>query len=755
MPADIRSIIKMMGASIAAAVGIVLPTLYAAEELRQARYYVDLGAANTAENILKHARSETDVSSLSFVRLKGILDQRPEEDKESRQSVISSAGAVLFTEDKALQAPILTRRAPIEVDGQTIGWVQAEETLQPILHKAGLVALVCGILGFAAYFGFRVLPLRALNRTLTSLEARNKELQDRQAELRAQYLISDAALSNMSQGLCMFDHERRLVISNKRFTELYDMPGELTKPGTAYVDIMKHLIARGHFEGDRDEFLQGRLKVAASAEPRIDIFEYAAGRVVEINRQPLPGGGWLATYEDISERRRSETRISYLATHDALTDLPNRVLFRERLEEALERTERGERFAVHCLDLDRFKDVNDMQGHAIGDTLLQQAAERLRDSVRGENVVGRLGGDEFAVIQCQVEAPEAAGKLAMRIIQALSAPYHVHGQELSISASVGIALVPGDGTDPDQLMKNADLALYRAKSDGRGTFRFFEREMDARLQARRRFEGELRTALTRKEFEVYYQPVLDVQANAITGFEALLRWHHPLRGMVPPAEFIPVAEETGLIIAIGEWVLRQACAEAAGWPTEIKVAVNLSAVQFKSQNLVATVTRALADARLAPDRLELEVTESVLLLESQATLATLHKLREQGVRIAMDDFGTGYSSLSYLRSFPFDKIKIDRSFVRDLATKHDASAIVHAIADLARNLGMTTTAEGVETDEHFAMLRSEGCTEIQGYLISPPKPADHVRPLLARFNAQGLPARARSATRAGSLQASG
>jgi predicted signal transduction protein with EAL and GGDEF domain len=366
--------------------------------------------------------------------------------------------------------------------------------------------------------------------------------------------------------------------------------------------------------------------------------------------------------------------------------------------------------------------------------LLKQVAERLRNNVREECIVARLGGDEFAIVQGELDGPEAASSLAARIITVVSAPYEIDGHEIEIGTSIGVALAPGDGLDPDRLLKNADLALYRAKTDERGTFRFFEREMDERMQTRRLLETSLRAALGNGELEVYYQPVVDFSSGAISGFEALLRWKHPKRGMVSPVEFIPVAEDTGLIIPIGEWVLRQACAEAAKWPAPIRVAVNLSAVQFKNRNLVGTVMSALAAAGLPPSRLELEITESVLLLQSETIRSLMHKLRELGVRIALDDFGTGYSSLSYLRSFPFDKIKIDRSFVRDLSTKADCTAIVHAITDLARSLRMTTTAEGVETQEHFDLLRAEGCTEMQGFLISAAQPAENIPALLEKYN---------------------
>jgi diguanylate cyclase (GGDEF)-like protein len=416
-----------------------------------------------------------------------------------------------------------------------------------------------------------------------------------------------------------------------------------------------------------------------------------------------------------------------MAKHDALTDLPNRVLLRERLEKALKARRREDDLAVLCLDLDRFKDVNDTLGHPLGDALLKAVADRLRTCVREMDTIARLGGDEFAIVQLAASQPTDATALAARIIGILSAPYEVNDHQLVIGASIGIALSPDDGTNPDELLRNADLALYRAKNEGRGTYRFFETEMDARMQARRKMELDLRKALVTGEFELNYQPLVNLECNEISGFEALLRWHHPVRGTVSPAEFIPLAEETGLIVPIGEWVLRQACAEAATWPTPIKVAVNLSPVQFRNRNLVNTVFSALSATGLAPQRLELEITESVLLQKSEVTIATLCQLHEFGVRIALDDFGTGYSSLSYLRSFPFDKIKIDRCFISDL-TKNDGDslAIVRAVAGLGRALAMATTAEGVETKEQLEIVRAEGCTEAQGFFLSPPKTAEKV-----------------------------
>ncbi|SED49666.1 diguanylate cyclase (GGDEF) domain-containing protein [Rhizobiales bacterium GAS191] len=420
-----------------------------------------------------------------------------------------------------------------------------------------------------------------------------------------------------------------------------------------------------------------------------------------------------------------------MAHHDALTDLPNRVLFRQRLNEALARMRREDhRVAIHCLDLDHFKSVNDTLGHPVGDALLRAVSERLLSCVRETDTVSRLGGDEFAIVQDAVKTPEEVSLLATRLLDVIGAPYQLQGHEVVVNVSVGIALAPSDGEDPDLLLKNSDMALYRAKGDGRGTYRFFEPEMDARLQSRRVLEVDLRAALQRQQFELYYQPQIDLRTGTILGFEALIRWHHPECGIVPPLDFIPLAEEIGLIAPIGEWVLRQACAEAATWPENIAVAVNLSPVQFTNKNLVQSIMLALASTGLRAHRLELEVTESVLLHENDTTLSVLHQLRALGVRIAMDDFGTGYSSLSYLRKFPFDKIKIDRSFVSDMTGDADCAAIIRAVVGLAEGLHMTTTAEGVETQDQLERLRAEGYVEGQGYFFSRPMPVGELREFL-------------------------
>ena len=582
---------------------------------------------------------------------------------------------------------------------------------------------------------------RAFNGLIVEVaEARRQLIARSEAEISKQVERLEAALTNMTQGLCMFDHEQRVIVSNRRYAETYGIAPECIRPGTSMREVLEARVKAGSYYGSPDTYVDRRLNAYSVAEPSDTYVELANGRTVHSVRRPMSDGGWLATHDDVTERRRVEAKIAHMAQHDALTNLPNRVLFRGSLEQALKGLSRGARIAVLCLDLDRFKSVNDTLGHSIGDALLRAVTERLVGCVRDTDLVARLGGDEFAIIQASGDGGVDAGSLAQRLIDAVSAPYELDGHQVVIGVSIGIAVAPDDGTEPGELLRNADLALYRAKKEGREMYRFFEAEMDARMQARRTLEADLRRALAVGEFELYYQPLVSVKSAEITGFEALLRWHHPELGLVLPTEFISVAEEIGLMVPLGEWVLRRACQEAATWPSGINVAVNLSPVQFKSRNLVTAVTLALSSAGLSPARLELEITESLLLEDSESTLATLHQLKNLGARISMDDFGTGYSSLSYLRSFPFDKIKIDRSFIRDLADKDDAIAIVRAVTGLGESLGMTTTAEGVETKEQFERLRSEGCTEVQGYLFSQPRPANELAALIASVPKSGIAA---------------
>ena len=585
-----------------------------------------------------------------------------------------------------------------------------------------------------------------LQRTTTDLAAANQAVKDANAELHLQnYMLRardkelctqnerfTAALNNMSHALCLVDAAQKLIVCNDRFVELFRLDAAAMPAGMP----LRHLVEMGpagtrpkadwQLVHDRQELLVRKLKADAYVQDLPD------GRTIAVSHQPLADGGWLGTYEDITERRRSEARIAHMAHHDALTDLPNRVLLRERMEQTLAEVREGEgSLAILCLDLDRFKGVNDTLGHPVGDALLKAVSERLRRCVGQNGMVARFGGDEFAILQTGGEQPKDARLLAERVLEVVGEPYGLDGQHVIAGTSIGIAIAPHDGFSPDQLLKNADMALYRAKSDGRGVFRFFESEMDAAARARRFVELDLHKAMDADEFELFYQPLIDLGTNQVVACEALLRWNHPARGLIAPGEFIPIAEEIGLILPIGEWVLRKACNEAATWPAQVSLAINLSPVQFKSHNLVPAVIMALANSGLSPNRLELEITERVLLEDNEMTRTLLHQLRNLGISIALDDFGTGYSSLSYLRSFPLDKIKIDQCFIRDVSERADSLAIVQSIARLGASLGMQTTAEGVETEAQLEELRSAGCTHGQGFYFGRPVPASELALFLA------------------------
>lgn len=562
--------------------------------------------------------------------------------------------------------------------------------------------------------------------------ATSELIQRRKRELERQNMRLDAAVNNISQGLSMFDGMGRLVISNAPFQRIYDLPASMIVPGIRFDEMMAHLFAQGMSTGTAaDAYLRWRRTMIANGEFGKTVHEFK-GRTILVQHHPMRDGGWVTTHEDITEQRQQEARIQHLARHDALTELPNRIQFLEDMASAAQAIERGETAAVLCIDLDHFKMINDTLGHAAGDALLKQASARLWGTTRETDVLARIGGDEFIMFLRPVDGPSTPAAIAEQIVRSIGAPFTIEGNLVSIGASVGIAMAPADGVDADTLMKNADLALYKAKSEGRSTYHFFEPGMDADIQKRRSIETGLRAALEDKSFRLAFQPLFGLKENRITGFEALLRWRHPERGEIPPSEFIPAAEETGLIVPIGEWVLREACKVAAGWPGRQRVAVNLSPVQFKNPQLYEIVQAALADSGLSPSRLELEITESLLLIDNEVNARTLHRLRALGVRISMDDFGTGYSSLSYLRSFPFDRIKIDRSFMRDLESRPDSRAIIRAVIGLGRSLGMQVTAEGVETRKQLDAMREDGMTEIQGYLVSPPIPPDEITALLGR-----------------------
>jgi diguanylate cyclase (GGDEF)-like protein len=552
----------------------------------------------------------------------------------------------------------------------------------------------------------------------------------REVELKQLNRRIDIALNNMTHGLCMFDAELKLIVCNKTYVEMYGLTAALSRPGTHLQAIENYRASIGNGAIANPEQVAAASAIQAH-EASAFTQDLMDGRIVAVSQRPMQDGGWVAVHEDITERRRAEAKIAHLARHDMLTNLPNRVLFREHLENAFGRVQPGRGFAVHCLDLDHFKTVNDTLGHPIGDELLKLVAARLMDAVPAGNFMARIGGDEFAVVQADVSRPEQCSQLASRIVELISRPYDIDGRHIVIGTSIGIAIAPNDGANPDLLLKNADMALYLAKGDGRGTHRFFEREMDKRLQTRRALELDLRKAIANGEFEVHYQPILYLQTGKVSGFEALVRWRHPERGMVSPGDFIPLAEETGLILPLGEWVLRTACMHAAAWPQPVPVAVNMSATQFKGRNVVQLVLNALAASGLPAGQLDLEITESVLLQDESHTLGLLHQLRDIGVRISMDDFGTGYSSLAYLRNFPFDKIKIDRGFTRDMLQRKDCRAIVRAVVGLARSLGITTIIEGIETKEQVDAAKADGCDEGQGYLFAKPMPEREVSAFLA------------------------
>jgi diguanylate cyclase (GGDEF)-like protein/PAS domain S-box-containing protein len=687
----------------------------------------------------------------------------------------------------------------------------------------------------------------------------NRQNREARQRLEAERLRLDTALNNMSQGLILYDAAGYIVTCNRRYADMFGLSHDVIKPGCHIHEAMYHRKERNAFSGDVEEFCADVMSGVAEGKVATRTHQLPNGRAFQVINTPLAQGGWVATIEeiterrnleqerdrnymflreiidhipsqitvkdartrqyllvnrtaeeqfgqsgdvivgktpfdmypdatarivtdddskalqaaggsfkdehawqsqtkgpryitstrigirdksgeprylisvveDVTERRRADEKIAHMAHYDALTDLPNRALFREQIERELEKVAGGGQFALLYIDVDEFKGINDSLGHHVGDELLKLIATRLRGCLKRGDLIARLGGDEFAVIQTGIQSSTEVLSFVTRIYEAIRQPYHCFGHQLSTDASIGIALAPQDGTDLDQLVKNADLAMYGAKAEGRRTHRFFEPEMDASAKARLTLEQDLRQALVCGGFEIHYQPLVDLRTNAVSGCEALLRWRHPERGMISPAEFIPVAEDTGLINELGDWVLRTACNEAATWPAHVRIAVNVSPVQLKCDTLALRIAGALAASGLAPSRLELEITEAVLIRDDEAALSILHQLRSIGVRIALDDFGTGYSSLSYLKRFPFDKIKIDRCFVADIAEAGGAPVIVQAVVNIAAASNMTTVAEGVETEAQREMLRALGCTEMQGYLFSRPKPAADVRKLFS------------------------
>ena len=705
-PPYVRGLISGISLIVALAIAVAVPLAYCALGVADSAEALGFKARLSANRAERYIFAHDRLWQYQMVRLAEVIEFPVDNGDPVRQTITDMKGDVVLRDSSDIARPVQSIRVPIVVGGERIAWLDAAVSLRPLFISTGYVTVISCLLGFLAWMTVRLLAVRALDQTLSRLAMESVRFQ--------------VALDNMTQGLCMFDAGDRMVVYNRRFATMFGTP---TAGATA------------------DDMLPGQSLGVIFAPPdpgRLDghdegTHDLPDGRVIQVVRQTIGPEGWVATYEDVTDRRRSQERLSHMARHDALTGLPNRILFREHMQRVLPRLRRGDTLAVLYLDLDGFKGVNDTLGHPAGDELLRQVARRLRDNARETDLVARLGGDEFAIIQVDVDQPSEVATLAERLMEVVRAPYDVYGQRVEIGTSIGAVLADETVASSDELLRNADIALYRAKAEGRGICRFFEPGMDAELQRRRRLEADLRRAITEEQFEVFYQPLIEVHHLALTGFEALVRWRHPERGLVSPADFIPMAEETGLIKTLGSWILSRACADAATWPDHLKVAVNLSPVQFVNGNLVEEIERSLAASGVAPHRLELEITESVLLQDNDATLRILHRLRDKGVRISMDDFGTGYSSLSYLRRFPFDKIKIDRSFVQNLQQGQGSIEIIRAVVGLGKALGMDVLAEGVETAQQLNILRSEGCDELQGYLFSKPMHIGEVPRIIAEY----------------------
>jgi len=701
-------------------------------------------AINRLESAVDGGRAAPDLVS---------FNQAMDHVKQTARGAINQAGIVLKHFDEGDRASAFMARVvfgqDIDLALQHIDHIaqalRSEESNLALreLENSGLqqrlefflIVLILVLGGAAATYG-RYLreEKRSMSEMRGELQVRVAELSREQADLKLQNAQLEATLDSTLRGVCLFDVDESLVFANRRYYEIYGFSPSDVFPGMTMRDILRVRIAHGHFANcDPDAHYADRLTSVAARRGSIKTLEMPDGRLTKMSIYPTTDGGWVSMHDDVTDERLTQQRIVHLAHHDALTGLTNRLRFGEELQAALERIERGGHFAVLCLDLDHFKQVNDTLGHPVGDKLLQAVASRLKACVRKADIVARIGGDEFAIIQVIGEQPIGSTALATRVIDEMAKPFVIDEHRIVAGVSIGIAIAPFDGRTAESLLKHADLALYRAKTDGRGSFRLFEAEMDARMQQRRTLEFELRRALALNQFELFYQPLIDTRTLTVNGFEALLRWRHPERGLVPPMSFIPIAEEIGLMGEIGSWVLKQGCMDAATWPGQMRVAINVSPAQFRGRPLELDVMTALSASGLAPERLELEITESVLLEDSKATIDILTQLRTCGIRIAMDDFGTGYSSLSYLLSFPFDKIKLDRSFTQSLCALDSAQSIVQAVIGLGKGLGVLTTAEGVETEEQLEHLRQEGCSEVQGFLFSKPVPAAQIPGLLRRL----------------------
>lgn len=547
----------------------------------------------------------------------------------------------------------------------------------------------------------------------------------------------EIALNNMVRGLSMFDADQRLIVCNESYREMYGLPEELTRPGTPLADILRYHIKKetgrdGEEERTRqDQWLKNHAAKLASGNSFTRTQNLSGGRTFLVTYQPLAGGGWVDVQEDITEKRRAEEKVEWLARHDPLTGIANRFYFRESFEDALKIIDQGPAVVLHWIDLDRFKDVNDTLGHPVGDALLKAVAERLRSSVRKTDFLARLGGDEFAIIQMGAGRREQCEQLARRVVHVLSKPFHILGHTVSLSASIGIVRAPEHGTTADELMKRADIALYDVKSSGCNGFNLFQSGTKREPDLKHQLDRDLRSAVRSGQLKLHYQPIINLKTRHVSSCEALVRWEHPQHGTIMPDNFLPLAEQSGQMLEIGSWVLNEACRDAARWPDDLKVTVNLSSLQFQNGDLLNVVDKALADANIKPSRLELEIAEAALLSDGECMREVLPKLRERGIGTSLDDFGRASGSLSYLRNFPFDKIKIDRSYIRDQLNRKDCAAIVNAVTALARALGIGTVAEGVETLGELKCVAIAGCDEVQGYYFSGAVPKGELMAVLS------------------------
>jgi diguanylate cyclase (GGDEF)-like protein len=656
---------------------------------------------------------------------------------------INSKGAGTFIETApgSGESRIVTYR---RIHGQPLA-VSLSVTRAQVYARARSDALRHSIVGAVMTLMIVIVSMRGAR---SQLRLRLAKAHANRSERRARQKSEQLALTldNMGQGIFMVTRDHRIPVINRQAARLLDLPEEFLRNPPSFEELIRYQEARGEYASLTlpDGMTTAQYFARRDADGGFPTYERARpnGLVLEVRTRPVPGGGFIRTFTDVTHRRQAQETAARLATQDALTGLANRQQFKDELAKCAQRqqpsqpggAEEDGGFALLCLDLDGFKIVNETLGHWIGDSLLQSVAERLKATVRTGHFVARLGGDEFAVLLPRTRSTEQPEAMAKRLAEALTAPYEVHGQHVRIGISIGIALAPHDGNDPELLLKAGEMALYSAKAAGRGSYRFFHKSMAEQLRVKRQLELDLQSAIDNDELALHYQPLINVASKTITGFEALMRWEHPLRGPVSPGEFIPIAEETGLIVQLGAWAIRKACEQAATWPAGLTVAVNVSPTQFRSTDLVTTVSDILRQTGVGPDRLELEITETLLMQESESTMQSLHQLRELGVRISMDDFGTGYSSLSYLRSFPLSKIKIDRAFVKDLGASEASDIIIRSVIDIARTLKMTTTAEGVETRQQFDCLNELGCSEAQGYYLSRPVPAAKVPALIAKWS---------------------